>query len=306
METEEEPAAASCPDQGDGTEDQAKDRRNRLRLTVDEDFSLMLVGHGLPLQGRILDLSQEGCRLSTRERFTAGAKMQVEMAFSVNGVAFRIRGLVQWTDSEHLMGIRFLELTPRRREQLAEVISDLDAAAAAEKQRQVKLKAEKEAERLAREQALAKVHPSAQPFEAGLTLDELSLPPLEPIDQQRSVHLTRELSSTAAIFLIKTGSRLTGRLRDLSLNGCRILTDEKLPVGIYTLVEPEFTFDGGLTRLSGVVQAIHDGHDVEIRFLELTERKRKQVELLIGEIEQFEQLAAHPAQPDQQAADSAG
>jgi len=45
-------------------------------------------------------------------------------------------------------------------------------------------------------------------------------------------------------------------------------------------------------RLGGVIQAIHDRNTVGIRFLDLSERKRKQVLELIGEIEQLR--ATHP------------
>jgi hypothetical protein len=79
----------------------------------------------------------------------------------------------------------------------------------------------------------------------------------------------------------------------LSLSGCRIRTDDRFPVGIYTRVETEFRLEGLPFRLGGVIQAIHDCNTVGIRFLDLSERKREQVLGLIGEIEQLR--AAQPA-----------
>jgi hypothetical protein len=40
-----------------------------------------------------------------------------------------------------------------------------------------------------------------------------------------------------------------------------------------------------LFRLGGVIQAIHDRHHVGIRFLDMSSRKKEQLELLIEEIE---------------------
>jgi c-di-GMP-binding flagellar brake protein YcgR len=59
-------------------------------------------------------------------------------------------------------------------------------------------------------------------------------------------------------------------------------------VGIYTRVETEFRLQGLAFRLSGVVQALHDQQKqvVGIRFLDLSVRKREQVEQLIKEIEE--------------------
>lgn len=78
---------------------------------------------------------------------------------------------------------------------------------------------------------------------------------------------------------------LRGRILDLSLSGCRIQTDERFPVGIYTRVETEFRLHGLPFRLGGVVQAIHDRKTVGIRFLDFSDRKRQQVEELIADIQ---------------------
>jgi c-di-GMP-binding flagellar brake protein YcgR len=99
---------------------------------------------------------------------------------------------------------------------------------------------------------------------------------------------SREMvDNTAVIHLINVGSRLRGRILDLSLGGCRIRTDERFPVGIYTRVETEFQLEGLAFRLGGVTQAIHDKHTVGIRFLDMSSRKREQVEQLIEDIREM-------------------
>jgi hypothetical protein len=56
-------------------------------------------------------------------------------------------------------------------------------------------------------------------------------------------------------------------------------------VGIYTRTEIEFRLAGLPFRMGGVIQTVHDRYTVGIRFLDLSARKRQQVEQLIAEFE---------------------
>jgi hypothetical protein len=105
--------------------------------------------------------------------------------------------------------------------------------------------------------------------------------------RDRRVQSRQAVDTTAFVNLVKIASRLSGRILDLSLSGCRIRTDERFPVGIYTRVETEFQLEGLPFRLGGVVQAVHDRHHVGIRFLDMSERKQQQIEQLIEEIKEM-------------------
>lgn len=105
--------------------------------------------------------------------------------------------------------------------------------------------------------------------------------------RERRAQARHEVDTSATILLVRAGSTLPGRIVDLSLTGCRIQTDERFPVGIYTRVETEFRLEGLPFRLGGVIQAIHDRNTVGIRFLDLSERKRRQVLDLIAEIDEL-------------------
>jgi c-di-GMP-binding flagellar brake protein YcgR len=94
----------------------------------------------------------------------------------------------------------------------------------------------------------------------------------------------QEVDSSAEILLVNVGSRLRGRILDLSVGGCRIRTDINFPVGIYTRVEAEFRIDGLPFRLGGVIQDFHDRKTVGIRFLDVSARKREQLLELIDEL----------------------
>jgi hypothetical protein len=113
--------------------------RTRPRIAVDQDAVLLLVSHGLPVQCRIVDLSLEGCRVSNIARFPTGPGVHVEVTFKVNGIAFRFGGSVQCG-----LGIHFVGVNQPRREELAEVLDEVegDAAVRAAKEAAEKLAAE--------------------------------------------------------------------------------------------------------------------------------------------------------------------
>jgi flagellar biosynthesis GTPase FlhF len=305
------------------------ERRRHPRYALDENSVLLFVKHALPLQSRILDLSLEGCRMRTVEQYSAGVGAHVELNFKVNGVPFRFSGITQWSDGKHLVGIRFDEMISRRREELAEVLAEMEAAAAAQAEKEAlkvqaeekeaqewaerrkreaaaAAQAEKEAvkrlaeEKEAQEQAQrqkreaaaeerAREQTATAAQKATLEPQQEVLPPSEkaPDKRDRRGQVRHGVDTSATIFLIKVGSRLGGRILDLSLSGCRIRTDERFPVGIYTRVEVEFRLQGLPFRLGGVIQAIHDRHHVGIRFLDMSSRRREQVEQLIEEIREI-------------------
>ena len=125
----------------------------------------------------------------------------------------------------------------------------------------------------------------SDPESTNATTDPRDLHSFEAASRRdRRKDARQQVDNSAEILLVNVGSRLCGRILDLSLGGCRIRTDGNFPVGIYTRVEVEFRIDGLPFRLGGVIQAIHDRKTVGVRFLDLSERKRAQVSELINEV----------------------
>ena len=111
-------------------EERRKSRRERracVRHTLDEPVSLLLVRDGETVSGRIIDLSLGGCRIRTDQRFLAGMLVRVEVVFKILGTAFRLPGVTQWTDRGHLAAIRFIDMTARRTDALAELIAEVES-----------------------------------------------------------------------------------------------------------------------------------------------------------------------------------
>jgi hypothetical protein len=268
------------------------ERREHPRFSVEGDSVVVFVGQGVPLPGHIIDLSQEGCCIRTSERCSARVQRPVDVGFKVNGSIFRFSGILQWTNGRDLLGIQFVNMIPRRMVELANMICEMEAGAAARSEAVGALVSEHEASPQAEREIVQKDRsgdrPNSQSFGHGAikmadTRDQSAVSPT-PRDRRRS--LRHEVDTSATVFLVNVGSTLRGRIVDLSMSGCRICTDERFPVGIYTRVETEFRLEGLPFRLGGVIQAIHDRQMVGIRFLDLSERKRQQVSDLIDEIEE--------------------
>src|SRR5580658_4906090 len=106
------------------------ERRSDLRYSVDEDSVVLFVGHGVPQEARLVDLSQEGCRLRTMEPVLARVRLPVEVFFNVDGISFRFRGVLQWTDGHRLIGVRFVNIIPQRMVELANIVCGMEKTAA--------------------------------------------------------------------------------------------------------------------------------------------------------------------------------
>jgi c-di-GMP-binding flagellar brake protein YcgR len=249
--SQEEAAAHGSQEACAHSKSAPEDRRAAPRFGVDEDAYLLLLKNNSSFSCRLVNLSLRGCCLRTLERLPAGSMVHVEVTFKVRGFLFRLSGMTRWTDGRHLVGIRFVDMPTQRKEELVEALDKIKAATPA---------------------AAAQTPAPAR---------------AKPMERERRGNRREAVDTSAVIFLINVASRLTGRILDLSMSGCRIRTDEHFPVGIYTRVETEFRLKGLPFRLGGVIQAIHDRNTVGIRFLDMSSRKREQVEQLIAEIEEM-------------------
>jgi hypothetical protein len=111
------------------------ERRAHRRLPVDAAASLYLVDLGARLQGRILNLGASGCRIQLERRFPTGIYRRAEIEFSLNGFPFRLAGVTQGIYGKHDVGVRFVNLSTRKRDQLMQAIGEIAAASSPEDQK---------------------------------------------------------------------------------------------------------------------------------------------------------------------------
>lgn len=120
-----------------------------------------------------------------------------------------------------------------------------------------------------------------------------------PAERRREARLP--VDGRAVLTLLDTAIHLRGRVLDLSRQGCQFRTDDCFPMGIYRRVEIEFQIAGLPFRLAGVTQSVHKANRVGVRFLDISERKRTQLDELIVEIQELQ--AKEKAHAEQNKAD---
>src|ERR1700722_3674340 len=193
------------------------DRRSDLRYSVDEDSVVLFVGHGVPQEARLVDLSQEGCRLRTTEPVLARVRLPVEVFFNVDGVSFRFRGVLQWTDGHRLIGVRFVNIIPQRMVELANIVCGMEKTAAVRAEAVNLLVAEYETSKRTGQEAMERavngnpqlmaearmhLHEAARAVRPGFTAEGAQPASQAPAGRERRQQGPHELSSSVTILVV--------------------------------------------------------------------------------------------------------
>jgi c-di-GMP-binding flagellar brake protein YcgR len=101
------------------------ERRKESRQKVDGTAVLHLLETDFRLRGRILDLSMSGCQFRTQDCFPMRVSRRVEIEFQLEGLPFRIGGVTQSLHKKHIVGVRFHDMSERKRQQLVEIIVEI-------------------------------------------------------------------------------------------------------------------------------------------------------------------------------------
>jgi hypothetical protein len=102
-----------------------RERRTTPRHPVDTRAVLLLVEVGARLPGRVLNISLGGCLIHTDNPFPTGVFRRIEVEFALQGMPFRIGGVTQGIYDRRRVGVRFLDMSDRKREQLSELIREV-------------------------------------------------------------------------------------------------------------------------------------------------------------------------------------
>jgi c-di-GMP-binding flagellar brake protein YcgR len=102
-----------------------RNRRKDPRHAVDEPASVSLVHQGSAIACRIVDLSLGGCQIRAETPFLAGPMVRVEIVLKILGEVFRIAGVTRWTRQRQWVGIRFLDVSERKRAALTQLINEI-------------------------------------------------------------------------------------------------------------------------------------------------------------------------------------
>ena len=102
------------------------ERRAEKRHAVDTGAHVFFIDVRAQISGRILDISMSGCRIRADKPFPVGIYRRVETEFNVDGLPFRLGGVVQALHNRFTVGIRFLDMSPRKRDQLAQLMEEIE------------------------------------------------------------------------------------------------------------------------------------------------------------------------------------
>lgn len=308
----------SIPISDSAHQTECSERRAFPRYRVDCPATITPLGGLGKIAGRMVDLSRGGCRLSTPERALMGILARVEVQFQLRGIAFRIVGVMAGTRTGKSFAIRFLDLPRRREEELAEVLAEVAAANLAAEGKPEVAPAASDASLVSVAPKAAKAAPvlAATVPRAAIGEEKAALAalpsgssaaaaaPKTPVDRRTSNR--HAVDTRANLILVKGAIRMGGQILNLSLGGCRLRTDERFNVGIYTRVEAEFYLHGLPFRVGGVSQAILDKNTIGIRFLDMSDRRRNQLAELMAEIAEAEaEAGGHAAERDHAAGEAA-
>ncbi|WP_420238787.1 PilZ domain-containing protein [Telmatobacter bradus] len=270
------------------TEDSSSAQNRRLETRFDTDASarVLLVLQSSEMVGRIENLSLGGCCLETMAKCAPGPGSIVEITFTINRLSLRLGGTVQWSDGWRQMGVRFAHMSARRKDDLKMLICELQAA---EAEVADKAQAAARAKAAAREEAEAAAAAlAAQVADAEESSDLQNA--TAPDSRDRRTQKRHEINNKAIIYPVRSGGQIECLILDLSLGGCRLRTLEKSPFNIYTRIEVGFQAEGLPFRISGVVQNTKELQLVGIRFLDVGERSRERLQVLMRELEEKREL----------------
>jgi c-di-GMP-binding flagellar brake protein YcgR len=103
-----------------------RDRRAAHRCGVDTSAVIDLVNVGSKIPGHIVDLSVGGCRIKTADKFPVGIYTRIETEFQLHGLPFRFGGVIQAIHDRNTVGIRFLDMSQRKKDQVAELVAEME------------------------------------------------------------------------------------------------------------------------------------------------------------------------------------
>ena len=101
------------------------DRRAKPRLRCNGIAEVILLRLDQRFPATLLDLSVSGCCLATETPIPSIESPAIEVQLAVNGTNLRVAGVVRNVRNERKLGIEFMNVTPRRAEQIRELVTEL-------------------------------------------------------------------------------------------------------------------------------------------------------------------------------------
>lgn len=282
----------------DSEQKRTQDARYRERR-VDERFEVNAPGGCVNYKGskypcQIVDVSLSGCCVRTEHRFLHGNLANVEIVMPILGMVLRLVGRIQWLTRDNLIGIVFFHASAKSKNQLAGLITCLvDQSITDEVKAAVAIAVQTRDTYLnvkVPEDWLPIPAPTADLKAPPKLAERPASPPPAPRSQKpvqagEAGSLIVEAGAWPAILqLLKDNSHIKGAIIGLSKDGCSFQSSKPFTEGTQIRVEVDFHMRGLPFLLGGVIADVRDKKTAEIRFHELSHRKRAELAEIIEEI----------------------
>ena len=258
-----------------------------------------IIHKGVKIPCQVIDISLTGCCVRIAESFSAGALESVRVVVPIYEIVLSIWGVTQWVRGDRLLGVQFVHPNARSKNQLAALLTCLlDNGAADVVRKAVAVAAIAQGDG----PIIALQHPEAVYAElqnlddeqADLEMDgyeaipDVTMPPApSPRPTLRSEHKILNLEdgeSPATLQLLGDELPFAGEVLGLSQDGCMVRLRRPCPLRMNVLAEVDFCMRGLPFRLPGTTTEMHDPRTVEIRFTEMSRRKREDLAQVIEEL----------------------
>ena len=270
--------------------DRWRERRVYERFELDGAFG-NLVSHGELLPCQFIDISLGGCCVRTEQPFSEGALAPVEIVLMIFGLILRIGGVTQWTSTGNLIGIRFAHPSTRSKNQLAGLLTCLIDKSAAES---VKEAIAADHDLPGKPILVAQEQPGRPDVAVQSAVESVHPEPPKPHAESDSARtqLPVETEWPAVLRFLESRAHVQGLIVDLKPDGCTVKTSEPFPGSLHVRVELSFHMRGLPFQLAAVTVAFPDKHTTDIRFLDMSRRKREELGQVIEEIADAKKRAA--------------
>ena len=241
-----------------------RERRIKPRFPSEKTVRILLPGKGVSLHGRLLDLSEGGCRVEPSDPYLVWNEIRVEVRLESSNVQFKLEGVTKGCRGGKSFGIQFDTMSA---EQLRQLHSMFPACA----------------QQAASEDSLPE-QVAATPSEDPNQTLPLVRNEGAPGGRERRKHPSFILNTPGTLHEIATGDSTPGTLVEISRTGCRFHLDDPFVRQFGTPLELILDVKGITLRVAGVVRAQINKKTIGIMFDTMSFRRGDQLDELISEI----------------------
>ena len=234
---------------------------------------------GKVMRGRMLQLTASGATIMPNDPILIWNSIYVKVSFRFGDVVYALTGMSMLSEPDFSFRFEFDAVTRKSFIILGKNLGEAGLLDAADVEM---IFAAKEAE-AQKAEANAEAPPKKNKIHARLVRHEKP-----PGGRERRVHHRYDIDVGAKLAVVNSDSNLECTVLELSLGGCRVLTDTPNNIEIDTRVEVQFVSCGYPLRMPAKIQVKSGVNILGLRFLAMSSRIQERLQSLIWEVAENE------------------